>query len=91
MCVCRVHLQHRIEDKHKCAVLRDELRQQVLHTHGSEISDRAVLETHYIHRVLQLRKVAEVSVRAPLSDVCLTELSVCVCVSGSRLLAAGAG
>ncbi|XP_058615385.1 probable glutamate--tRNA ligase, mitochondrial isoform X2 [Onychostoma macrolepis] len=52
----RVHLQRRIEDEQKCAVLRDELRRQVLHTHGSEISDRTVLEPHYIHRVLQLRK-----------------------------------
>lgn len=59
VCVCSVHLQHRIQDEQKCAVLREELRQQVLHTYGSEISDRAVLETHYIHRVLQLRKVSE--------------------------------
>lgn len=60
MCVwCRVHLQRRIEDEEKCAVLRDELRQCVLHTHGSQISDRAVLEPLYIQRVLELRKVAE--------------------------------
>lgn len=52
----RVHLQRRIEDQHTCAELRDELRQRVLHTHGSDISDRAVLEPHYIQRVLQLRK-----------------------------------
>ncbi|XP_050974039.1 probable glutamate--tRNA ligase, mitochondrial [Labeo rohita] len=52
----RVHLQHRIEDEEKCAALRDELRQHVLHTHGSQISDRAVLEPQYIQRVLQLRK-----------------------------------
>lgn len=52
----RVHLQHRIEDEEQCAVLLDELRQQVLHTHGSRISDRSVLETHYMQRVLQLRK-----------------------------------
>ncbi|RXN19230.1 putative glutamate--tRNA mitochondrial [Labeo rohita] len=47
---------NRIEDEEKCAALRDELRQHVLHTHGSQISDRAVLEPQYIQRVLQLRK-----------------------------------
>ncbi|XP_067259721.1 nondiscriminating glutamyl-tRNA synthetase EARS2, mitochondrial isoform X1 [Chanodichthys erythropterus] len=52
----RVHLQRRIEDQQMCAELRDELRQRLLHTHGSDISDRAVLEPHYIQRVLQLRK-----------------------------------
>ncbi|CAM4462303.1 unnamed protein product [Leuciscus chuanchicus] len=52
----RVHLQRRIEDQHACVELQDELRQRLLHTHGSDISDHTVLEPHYIHRVLQLRK-----------------------------------
>ncbi|XP_067296528.1 nondiscriminating glutamyl-tRNA synthetase EARS2, mitochondrial isoform X2 [Pseudorasbora parva] len=52
----RVHLQRRIEDPHMCVHLQDELRQRVLHTHGSDISDHTVLEPQYIQRVLQLRK-----------------------------------
>ncbi|XP_016431381.1 nondiscriminating glutamyl-tRNA synthetase EARS2, mitochondrial [Sinocyclocheilus rhinocerous] len=64
----RVHLQHRIEDEERCAVLRDELRQQVLHTHGSRISDRTVLEPHYMQRVLQLRKGHVCSLRELLND-----------------------
>ncbi|KAK7165553.1 hypothetical protein R3I93_005576 [Phoxinus phoxinus] len=52
----RVHLQRRIEDQHVCVELQDELRQRLLHTHGSDISDHTVLEPQYIHRVLQLRK-----------------------------------
>uniref|UniRef100_A0A8C1V030 Nondiscriminating glutamyl-tRNA synthetase EARS2, mitochondrial n=2 Tax=Cyprinus carpio TaxID=7962 RepID=A0A8C1V030_CYPCA len=65
----RVHLQRRIEDEEKCAVLRDELRQRVLHTHGSQISDRAVLEPLYIQRVLELRKGHVCSLRELLNHM----------------------
>ncbi|XP_056591680.1 probable glutamate--tRNA ligase, mitochondrial isoform X2 [Triplophysa dalaica] len=52
----RIHLQRRIEDEGKCAVLVEKMRQFVLHTHKSQIDDCAVLEAQYIQRVLQLRK-----------------------------------
>ncbi|KAA0721634.1 putative glutamate--tRNA ligase, mitochondrial [Triplophysa tibetana] len=52
----RIHLQRRIEDEGKCAVLVEKLRQFVLHTHESQIDDCAVLEAQYIQRVLQLRR-----------------------------------
>lgn len=65
----RVHLQHRIEDEEKCAVLVDELRQFVLETHGLQISDRSVLESQYIQRVLQLRKGHICSVRELLGPI----------------------
>ncbi|KAM8842313.1 nondiscriminating glutamyl-tRNA synthetase EARS2, mitochondrial [Synchiropus picturatus] len=52
----KLHLQHRIEDEHKCRALIHDLQVQIRQTYAAEIHDQDVLQEDYIRRILHLRK-----------------------------------